>query len=323
MTTLVESWLSKYKFNNFIELETNVRQYVTCNIVDLLYYEKDDYIISSQTTTITTSSYSNNKDKEEEDGVAASSEDGGNSNSISLSDHIRYKLFPYERIIKEIVRCAIIPIGDHHNSSSSSSSSSKEENNNIKCSSSNYEDVLERRMIHLLTACKILDAMMTLDGISSSSSSSSSSNSKEHRNSSSSNNNNNSVRSSTNNGVQRLEGVSTWTVHHETCSDCLRLVVSAWSLLHRRQCALTTTKTTTMTMTTLEYQLLIWTERWINLCSCGEEMTNSSSIRRGILHTDEFLLIDIAKISLKFEKFANLDKKIRMLLASLENELSS
>ena len=311
MATLVEAWLSKYKFGNFIELEDNVRQYVIRNMVDLLYYEKDDYIINiSQTAT---SSYNKDEEDDEEDGVASSDDGdggsggdggggGGGSSGISLSDHIRYKLFPYERIIKEIVRCAIIPIGENNmteeeeenNSSSSNSSSS---------SSSSYEDVLERRMMHLLTAGKLLDAMMTLDGISSSSSSSS----KEQHNSN--NNNNNSVRSS-NNVVQRLEGASSWTVHHETCSDCLRLVVSAWSLLHRRHSS-TSSKlmtTTMMTTTKLEYELLLWTERWIDLCN---------EKRRGIIlpSTDEMLLTDIAKISLKFEKFAELDKKIHNLLS--------
>ena len=154
-------------------------------------------------------------------------------------------------------------------------------------------------MMHLLTAGKLLDAMMTLDGISSSSSS------KEQHNS---NNSNNSVRSS-NNVVQRLEGASSWTVHHETCSDCLRLVVSAWSLLHRRHSS-TSSKlmtTTMMTTTKLEYELLLWTERWIDLCN---------EKRRGIiLPSDEILLTDIAKISLKFEKFAELDKKIHNLLS--------
>ena len=87
MATLVEAWLSKYKFGNFIELEDNVRQYVIRNMVDLLYYEKDDYIINiSQTAT---SSYNKDEEDDEEDGVASSDDGDGGGGIIYDTNYSR------------------------------------------------------------------------------------------------------------------------------------------------------------------------------------------------------------------------------------------
>jgi len=86
MDTLVEDWTQKKRFDDIIELESNVRTYVNKNVIDLTLIEKECV-------------------REWERGKWEQGKEV--KKNVSLSDHIRFHYFPYEEIITGFVNDAI------------------------------------------------------------------------------------------------------------------------------------------------------------------------------------------------------------------------
>jgi len=86
MDTLVGDWTQNKRFDDIIELESNVRTYVNKNVIDLTLIEKECV-------------------REWERGKWEQGKEV--KKNVSLSDHIRFHYFPYEEIITGIVNDAI------------------------------------------------------------------------------------------------------------------------------------------------------------------------------------------------------------------------
>lgn len=81
MNALVEDWSQKQRYGDFIELENNVRTYVSKNVLDLTHYE-------------------NKSVQEYENSYAL-------QHTMGMEDYIRYNMFPYERIIFDTIKHSI------------------------------------------------------------------------------------------------------------------------------------------------------------------------------------------------------------------------
>ena len=81
MNALVEDWSQKQRYDDFIELESNVRTYVSKNILDLTHYENESV-------------------REYENSHAL-------QHTMGTEDYIRYNMFPYERIILDAIKHSI------------------------------------------------------------------------------------------------------------------------------------------------------------------------------------------------------------------------
>ena len=81
MNALVEDWSQKQRYDDFIELESNVRTYVSKNILDLTHYENESV-------------------REYENSHAL-------QHTMGMEDYIRYNMFPYERIILGAIKHSI------------------------------------------------------------------------------------------------------------------------------------------------------------------------------------------------------------------------
>ena len=81
MNALVEDWSQKQRYDDFIELESNVRTFVSKNILDLTHYENESV-------------------QEYENSHAL-------QHTMEMEDYIRYNMFPYERIILDAIKHSI------------------------------------------------------------------------------------------------------------------------------------------------------------------------------------------------------------------------
>jgi len=86
MNALVEDWSQNKRWGDFIELESNVRLYISKNLNDVIHYNRQ-YVKEYNERDVNSPLYKNNI-----------------HNIMTLEDYIRYNLFPYERIIKPAVQ---------------------------------------------------------------------------------------------------------------------------------------------------------------------------------------------------------------------------
>jgi hypothetical protein len=122
MNDLVEDWSNKGRFDDFVELEGTVRGYVSNNMTDLAHYESEC------------------SREWEDDGVDLA------RYGIALSDLIRYRLFPYERVVTASVRHALSAV-------------------DVESQSRSIMDALVSEGItRMSTSGKLLDAMTSFDG---------------------------------------------------------------------------------------------------------------------------------------------------------------
>lgn len=92
-----------------------------------------------------------------------------------------------------------------------------------------------------------------------------------------------------------------WTTHHESCSTCFRLIVSAWFLMSRRA------KNTNLVSnigddSSIEEEMYNQTKNWIAFCTTGKKLDNPNQMLEmgdtlvgGITQADKALLMGIAK----------------------------
>ena len=120
MNDLNEDWSKKGRFDDLVELEGNVRKYVSNNMADLAYYE-------SECTW-----------EWEKRGVDLA------RCGIALSDLIRHRLFPYERVVAASVRYALSAVDVE--------------------SRSNDASCVREGIARMSTSGKLLDAMTAFDG---------------------------------------------------------------------------------------------------------------------------------------------------------------
>jgi hypothetical protein len=247
MNELVVDWSRRGRFGDFIELEGTVRKYVNNNMLDLAYYERECAT-------------------EWEDDV------GLRRGGIALSDHLRFRLFPYERIVSSAVRHAVssaatVPprsprpgIGEDRDVGGGEISAASDAREGIA---------------RMSRTGALLDAMTTFDG------------------------------------ARTDDDDAGWTVHHEACSNCFRLTVSGWVLLHRRfreanggmllgspMSAADILAPTTKSAVHPDRETQIWAERWIDFCEGGGGGTarGRGVPGRGILPSDEPLLMGVARM---------------------------
>eukprot|EP00804_Cyclotella_cryptica_P018796 CCRYP_020998-RB/>CCRYP_020998-RB protein AED:0.04 eAED:0.04 QI:90/1/1/1/0/0/3/877/363 len=90
-----------------------------------------------------------------------------------------------------------------------------------------------------------------------------------------------------------------WTLHHSSCSNCFRLLVSGWFLMWRRM------READQPMlpkgdVSAEEEMYNYVKKWISFCTRGEdvEKQNGTSIALigGITHSDRPLLMGIATV---------------------------
>ena len=137
MSALVEDWSQKQRYDDFIELESNIRLYITKNLNDIIHYNRQ-YVKEYNERDVNSPYYKHNI-----------------HNIMGLEDYIRYNLFPYERIIKpgvqHILQGQIVL----------SQSKMKEMKGDVTTKIAYAE--LEERIINLSRVCKLLDAMVSVN----------------------------------------------------------------------------------------------------------------------------------------------------------------
>jgi len=136
MNELVEDWSQKKRWGDFIELESNVRLYVSKNLNDIIHYNRQ-YVKEYNERDVNSPLYKNNI-----------------HNIMTLEDYIRYNLFPYERIIKPAVQHVL------QGQIVFSQSKMKEMEGDVTKIA--YAEVQERIM-NLSRVCKLLDSMVSVN----------------------------------------------------------------------------------------------------------------------------------------------------------------
>ncbi len=240
MAALVDDWSQKARFGDFLELERNVRSYVVKNMVDLKHYELG-------------------RVKEwEEDEIL--------QHSVTLEDHIRFHLFPYERVINGAVQHAI--------------------SGRVVLSSIKMKEVggdkyklamaeLHERVLMLSRAGKLLDAMTSI----------------------------NQSHNDNEEGEAHSDNATGWTDHHTSCSGCHRSLTSGWFILNRRlkesnramlldrgASAADVLDATTKLDTHPEVEVYDWTKKWIDFVG------GNKGLQRGILDSDKPLVMGVVKV---------------------------
>jgi hypothetical protein len=263
MNELVGDWSRRGRFGDFVELEGTVRTYVNNNMPDLEHYERECA-----------------KEWQEE---------GGGLGGIALSDRLRFRLFPYERIVSSAIRHAV--------SSSAAVAVPPASDDDVEISSANN---VREGIARMSKSGSLLDAMTTFDGT-------------------------------------RADDDVGWTAEHEACSNCFRLTVSGWVLLHRRfregnermllgssMSAADVLVSTTKSAVHPDNEAQVWAERWIDFCDVGGGAVRGRGMPgRGILPSDEPLLMGVARVISSASgqhgkhraKFARLSEKIHMLFS--------
>jgi len=136
MNELVEDWSQKKRWGDFIELESNVRLYVSKNLNDIIHYNRQ-YVKEYNERDVNSPFYKHNI-----------------HSIMGLEDYIRYNLFPYERIIKPAVQHTL------QGQIVFSQSKMKEMKGDVDRLA--YAQVQERIM-NLSRVCKLLDAMVSVN----------------------------------------------------------------------------------------------------------------------------------------------------------------
>ena len=136
MNELVEDWSQKKRWGDFIELESNIRLYVSKNLNDIIHYNRQ-YVKEYNERDVNSPLYKHNI-----------------HNIMGLEDYIRVNLFPYERIIKPAVQHTL------QGQIVFSQSKLKEMGGDVTKIA--YAEVQERIM-NLSRVCKLLDAMVSVN----------------------------------------------------------------------------------------------------------------------------------------------------------------
>ena len=136
MNALVEDWSQKKRWDDFIELESNIRTYVSNNLNDIIHYNRQ-YVKEYNERDINSPFYKHNI-----------------HSIMGLEDYIRYNLFPYERIIKPAVQHVL------QGQIVLSQSKMKEMKGDVMKIA--YAEV-EERIMNLSRICKLLDAMVSVN----------------------------------------------------------------------------------------------------------------------------------------------------------------
>lgn len=346
MNNLVNDWTSTRSTNNsnnhytgnnnrygdFIELERNVQQYVSNNLKDCCWHYHGDDCLAFATS-------------DDDDGASSSSSSssrgrGKSSSQLPLlpsqSALLRLYLFPYERVITSAVHKAIVPgkmMGGTTSSTSHAGATTRNQDdmmtgggdggggggggtssNNNKTHLLATMSELHQRAQLLSHASQLLDVMSKLL----------------LRNNSNYNiddiDDNNADATATEHDIFPKSS-SVWTNHHTSCSNCHRLIVSGWLILHRqwkewsRQMLddpsmsakdifnATSIFTTSSTNPTIDdnadggvhhpqTEVHIWATRWLDFCEYDNQSndvlvgddTSSFGTRRGIMKSDQALL---------------------------------
>mmetsp|Transcript_13094 Transcript_13094/g.21386 ORF Transcript_13094/g.21386 Transcript_13094/m.21386 type:complete len:350 (+) Transcript_13094:432-1481(+) len=250
MGALVHDWTSphqnnaKQRFDDFIELEHNVRTYVRKNITDLTHIEKS-YVLEY---------------KHANKGIIE------RSSSISLEDHIRFRYFPYEDLIVRIMNRAIGRDGEYVLSTHELNSIGGDEKKKPMAE-------VHGRIGLLARAGTLLDAMTSsfhdADGGG------------DNDNGDDTNDNEDKKLITSNNTYNNNQHL--WTIHHTSCSNCYRSVLSGWFLLYRRLReanrkiladdseldASDVLEATTKLDVHPEEEALVRAEEWIEFCCTG------------------------------------------------------
>lgn len=269
MDALVTDWTQQKRWNDFIELERNVRSYVDKNTLDLAQICKEH---------------------------VRQWERGGDvyRQSVTLADHLRFRHFPYERVVSAMVNNAIAG-----KAVLSPYTLARMGGNEQKIAMAEIHERIET----LAKAGTLLDAMtsFTLDD----------------------------------NGAQR-NGDDGWTVHHTSCSNSHRSVLSGCFLLYRRlreankkilaasAAAGGILEDTTKPELHPEHAARMWAEKWIDLCTTGFKDTDTKAhsgggqaLLGGILPTDKPLLMGVVKV-LSMSK----DAKSQLQAVELDHQLT-
>ncbi len=343
MNNLVNDWTSTRSTNNsnnhytgnnnrygdFIELERNVQQYVSNNLKDCWHYHGDDCLAFATS--------------DDDDGASSSSSSsrgrGKSSSQLPLlpsqSALLRLYLFPYERVITSAVHKAIVPgkmMGGTTSSTSHAGATTRNQDDMMTgggdggggggggTSSNNNKthllatiSELHQRAQLLSHASQLLDVMSKLLL-----------GEKSNDNIDDIDDNNEDATATEHDIIPKSSSV--WTNHHTSCSNCHRLLVSGWLILHRqwkewsRQMLddpsmsakdifnATSICTTSSTHSTTDdsdnddggvhhpqREVHVWATRWLDFCEYvdksnfgGESI--SSGTRRGIMKSDQALL---------------------------------
>ena len=195
--------------------------------------------------------------------------------AVGLEDYIIIKHFPYEKVVTSAIQHAIS--GDVRRDDVSAAAARGDGDGGMS-----KEDELRRRMELLATSGGLLDSMIGLGSSHDSGGEGGDDNASEL-------------------GPRRPKDV--WSSHHESCSRCLRLMVSGWFLLCRRwQTATGETSTRhgvarqveskATSDETPEDEMLAWMERWVDYCTTEE----CGDILGGITLDDRPLLMGVPRL---------------------------
>ena len=244
MSALVDDWSQKARFGDFLELERNVRSYAAKNMVDLNHYE-----------------FERVKEWEGDEIL---------QHSVTLEDHIRFHLFPYERIINGAVQHAI---------------SGRVVLSTIKLKELGGDKnklamaELHERILMLSRAGKLLDAMTSTNQTQ-----------KENK-------------EGEGEGETQSNNATGWTKHHTSCSNCHRSVISGWFILYRRlkeanrtmlldrgASAADVLDATTKLDIHPEVEVYDWTRKWTDFVG------GNKGRKLGVLDSDKPLLMGVVKV---------------------------
>ena len=341
MNKLVSDWTStrstnsnnhytgNNRYGDFIELERNVQQYVSNNLKDCWHYHGDDCLAFATS--------------DDDDGASSSSSSssrgrGKSSSQLPLlpsqSALLRLYLFPYERVITSAVHKAIVPgkmMGGTTSSTSHAGATTRNQDDMMTgggdggggggggTSSNNNKNHLLATMSELHQRAQLLShASQLLDVMSK----------LLLRNNSNYNiddiDDNNADATATEHDIFPKSS-SVWTNHHTSCSNCHRLIVSGWLILHRQwkewsrqmlddpsMSAKDIFNATSIFATTTDdndcnddggvhhpqREVHVWATRWLDFCEYDDKINDvlvggdysSFGTRRGIMKSDQALL---------------------------------
>ena len=283
MDALVDDWLQSKRFDNFVDLEQSVRKYVQNNLIDLKHdnpscvreWERGSGRVGGQ-----------QQQEVEEDQIM--------KNCISLSDHLRFHHFPYERVANQILHYSLSGV-DVLSPRTKRELMMDDGNSNYKNNKLAIAEIHERMRV-LSKAGNMLELMTSFD-------------------------------SNSGTTEQNLEGGEEgtisevgggWSVHHTACSNVYKSVVSGWFLLYRRlkeanrkmleeSNAADIINASAKLHVYPEQEAYIWAMKWIDFCTSTPPTVNISESKEGkeakavvlvggITSREEPLLRGVAKI---------------------------
>ena len=201
--------------------------------------------------------------------------------ALGLEDYLCIKHFPYEEVVTSAIQHAI---SGNVRPSNGSAAAAKDDGDGDMST----EDELRRRMKLLVTSGGLLDSMVSLGGSRDGEVGDDSASSR----------------------LGSSHPKDVWSSHHESCSRCLRLMVSGWFLICRRgqaaaegatrdgvpgQAEPEATSDGTAPVVP-EDEMLAWTERWVDYCTAEARGGERTSILGGITLDDRPLLMGVPRL---------------------------